>query len=106
MGTYLNTLKTDKQSEDGENERVRYGLSSMHGWRATMEDSHAAVPNLDSTTSFFSLYDILIIGPHSDFAGPTSGCTTCVAIMRNDQLIVANAGDSRCVISRNCSLFC
>lgn len=39
-------------------------------------------------------------GPHSDFAGPTSGCTACVAIMRGDQLIVANAGDSRCVISR------
>ncbi|KAI7996387.1 putative protein phosphatase 2C 11 [Camellia lanceoleosa] len=39
-------------------------------------------------------------GPHSDFSGPTSGCTACVAIIRNNQLIVANAGDSRCVISR------
>lgn len=39
MGTYLSTPKTDKLSEDGENERVRYGLSSMQGWRATMEDS-------------------------------------------------------------------
>ncbi|CAL5419373.1 unnamed protein product [Camellia sinensis] len=28
------------------------------------------------------------------------GCTACVAIIRNNQLIVANAGDSRCVISR------
>lgn len=39
-------------------------------------------------------------GPHSDFEGPTCGSTACVAIIRNDQLIVANAGDSRCVISR------
>ncbi|KQJ91438.1 probable protein phosphatase 2C 70 isoform X2 [Brachypodium distachyon] len=39
-------------------------------------------------------------GPHSDFSGPTCGSTACVAIIRNDQLIVANAGDSRCVISR------
>ncbi|KDO67434.1 hypothetical protein CISIN_1g018021mg [Citrus sinensis] len=39
-------------------------------------------------------------GPHSDFAGPTSGSTACVAIIRNNHLIVANAGDSRCVISR------
>lgn len=39
-------------------------------------------------------------GPHSDFAGPTSGSTACVAIIRNNQLVVANAGDSRCVISR------
>ncbi|KAE8732820.1 putative protein phosphatase 2C 70 [Hibiscus syriacus] len=40
-------------------------------------------------------------GPHSDFSGPTSGCTACVAVLRNKQLVVANAGDSLCVISRN-----
>jgi protein phosphatase 1G len=40
-------------------------------------------------------------GPHSDFDGPTSGSTACVAIIRNNLLFVANAGDSRCVISRN-----
>jgi len=40
-------------------------------------------------------------GPHSDFSGPTSGSTACVAVIRNNQLVVANAGDSRCVISRN-----
>ncbi|KAE8656640.1 putative protein phosphatase 2C 58 [Hibiscus syriacus] len=39
-------------------------------------------------------------GPHSDFSGPTSGSTACVAVIRNNQLLVANAGDSRCVISR------
>ncbi|KAE7997219.1 hypothetical protein FH972_001870 [Carpinus fangiana] len=39
-------------------------------------------------------------GPHSDFHGPNSGCTACVAIIRNNQLLVANAGDSRCVISK------
>lgn len=39
-------------------------------------------------------------GPNSNFPGPTSGSTACVAVIRNDKLIVANAGDSRCVISR------
>ncbi|XP_022852875.1 probable protein phosphatase 2C 60 [Olea europaea var. sylvestris] len=39
-------------------------------------------------------------GPHSDFSGPTSGSTACVAIIRDNQLVIANAGDSRCVISR------
>ncbi|WOL08630.1 putative protein phosphatase 2C 60 [Canna indica] len=39
-------------------------------------------------------------GPHSDFSGPASGSTACVAVIRNNQLIVANAGDSRCVLSR------
>ncbi|KAA3458073.1 putative protein phosphatase 2C 60 isoform X1 [Gossypium australe] len=179
MGIYLSTPKTEKFSEDGENDRVRYGLSSMQGWRATMEDAHAAYPDLDASTSFFGVYDghggktwmvqvlkheayaagdigtslqeaffrmdemmrgqrgwreLAILGdkinkftgmiegliwsprggdsndqvdnwafeegPHSDFPGPTSGSTACVAVIRNNQLIVANAGDSRCVISR------
>lgn len=187
MGVYLSTPKTEKFSEVGENERFRFGLSSMQGWRTSMEDAHAALPDLDDSTSFFGVYDghggkvvakfcakylhhqvlkneasstddlgtaarkaflrmdemmrgqrgwrelavlgdkfdrftgmiegliwsprgadsrelienwALEEGPHSDFAGPMSGCTACVAIIRNNQLIVANAGDSRCVISR------
>nr|GEV39217.1 probable protein phosphatase 2C 60 isoform X1 [Tanacetum cinerariifolium] len=162
------------------------GLSSMQGWRATMEDAHVAHPDLDGSTSFFGVYDghggkvvakfcakflhqvlkkeaypsgdietlvhksflsmdemirgqrgwrelsalgdkinkftgvidgliwsprggegsqmvdewAFEEGPHSDFTGPTSGCTSCVVIMRGNQLVVANAGDSRCVISR------
>uniref|UniRef100_A0A5B6Z0A5 protein-serine/threonine phosphatase n=1 Tax=Davidia involucrata TaxID=16924 RepID=A0A5B6Z0A5_DAVIN len=187
MGVYLSTPKTEKFSEDGDNDRLRYGLSSMQGWRATMEDAHAAYPDLDSSTSFFGVYDghggkvvakfcakylhqqvlkheaysagdlgtsvqkaffrmdemmrgqrgwreLAVLGdkinkftgmiegliwsprgsegrdqvddwafeegPHSDFSGPTSGSTACVAIIRNNQLLVANAGDSRCVISR------
>lgn len=39
MGVYLSTPKTDKLSADGENSRVRFGLSSMQGWRTTMEDA-------------------------------------------------------------------
>ncbi|XP_051137480.1 probable protein phosphatase 2C 60 isoform X2 [Andrographis paniculata] len=187
MGIYLSSPKTEKFSEDGENSRLRFGLSSMQGWRATMEDAHAALPDLDSSTAFFGVYDghggkvvakfcakylhqqvlkneaystgdvgtavqkaffrmdemmrgqrgwreLAILGdkmnkftgmiegliwsprsgdknnqvddwafeegPHSDFSGPTSGCTACVAIVRENQLVVANAGDSRCVISR------
>ncbi|KAL7170956.1 hypothetical protein ACSBR2_035752 [Camellia fascicularis] len=187
MGIYLSTPKTEKFSEDGENGCLRYGLSSMQGWRATMEDAHTAYLDLDTSTSFFGVYDghggkvvakfcakflhqqvlkheaylagdvgtsvqkaffrmdemmrgqrgwreLAVLGdkinkftgmiegliwsprggegndhmddwafeegPHSDFSGPTSGCTACVAIIRNNQLIVANAGDSRCVISR------
>nr|TKR97364.1 hypothetical protein D5086_0000213570 [Populus alba] len=187
MGVYLSSPKTDKASQDGENDRLRYGLSSMQGWRTTMEDAHAAYPDLDSSTSFFGVYDghggqavskfcakylheqVLkhesylsgdlgtslqkaflrmdemmrgqrgwrelsrlgdnvekvsgmiegLIwsprsgqvnghfddwpdeeGPHSGFDGPNCGSTACVAIIRNNQLVVANAGDSRCVISR------
>ncbi|URE48483.1 Transferase family [Musa troglodytarum] len=187
MGIYLSSPKTEKFSEDGGNPRLRFGLSSMQGWRASMEDAHAAVPDLDNCTSFFGVYDghggkvvakfcakylhsqvlkhelhlggdlaasvrkaffrmdemmrgqrgwreLAILGdkmdkftgliegliwsprggysnehadewayeegPHSDFSGPTSGSTACVAVIRNNQLLVANAGDSRCVLSR------
>ncbi|EPS63579.1 hypothetical protein M569_11206, partial [Genlisea aurea] len=57
MGVYLSTPKTEKFSEDGGNTRLRFGLSSMQGWRATMEDAHAAIPNLDPLTAFFGVYD-------------------------------------------------
>ncbi|KAH0982907.1 hypothetical protein GBA52_010084 [Prunus armeniaca] len=192
MGIYLSAPKTDKVSEDGENDKLRYGSSSMQGWRSTMEDAHAAIPDFDGSTSFFAVYDghggkavanfcakylhlqvlkdeaylagdlgtslqkaflrmdemmrgqrgwreLAVLGdkidkvsgliegfifspksveaksgafndhtdqwsseegPHSDFDGPNSGSTACVAIIRNNQLVVANAGDSRCVISR------
>lgn len=32
--------------------------------------------------------------------GKDSGCTACVALVRGNLLLVANAGDSRCVVSR------
>lgn len=173
MGVYLSTPKTEKHVEDGENESLRFGLASMQGWRASMEDAHAAYPDLDTSTAFFGVYDghggsevakfcakhlhqqflehkaystgdlgtsiqqsflrmdeimrslgsrkeliNMIDGVEkakdvvetvdsssteedlSDYKGPTSGCTACVAIIRDTQLIVANAGDSRCVLSR------
>ncbi|KAH1240344.1 putative protein phosphatase 2C 60 [Glycine max] len=187
MGIYLSTPKTEKASEDGENDKLRFGLSSMQGWRASMEDAHAAHPYLDESTSYFGVYDghggkavskfcakylhqqvlkseaylagdlgtslqksflrmdemmrgqrgwreLAVLGdkieklsgmlegfiwsprsseandrvndwafeegPHSDFTGPNSGSTACVAVIRGNKLVVANAGDSRCVLSR------
>lgn len=188
MGTYLSCPRTDKVSEDGENCQIKYGASNMQGWRASMEDAHAAVLDFDSCTSFFGVYDghggkvvakfcakylhqvvkseadkngdlceslqtaflrmdemmkgqrgrreLAILGDkqsrdttlldrstwstprdveirtevedddwtseeaHEDFSGPTSGSTACVSLIQKNKLIVANAGDSRCVLSR------
>lgn len=36
----------------------------------------------------------------SDSEEPSSGCTACAVIMRGNKLVVANAGDSRCVLSK------
>lgn len=52
MGIYLSTPKTEKFSEDGENAKLRFGLSSMQGWRATMEDAVSTIRNFFSICSF------------------------------------------------------
>jgi protein phosphatase 1G len=42
-------------------------------------------------------------GPREEeeWQGPAAGCTAVCAMVRNGDLIVANAGDSRCVLSRS-----
>jgi len=59
MGAFLDKPITDKSSGQGEGNGLRYGYSSMQGWRMTMEDAHSAVPivpGLD-TCSFYGVYD-------------------------------------------------
>lgn len=58
MGIYLSSPKTDKFSEDGENDKLRYGLSSMQGWRANMEDAVSEYQKVETflyLTDYFSL---------------------------------------------------
>lgn len=59
MGIYLSTPKTEKISEDGENDRVRFGLSSMQGWRATMEDAVSTYSKL--SISFIHLWSHFVM---------------------------------------------
>ena len=47
MGVYLSTPKTDKFSDNGENGSLRYGVSSMQGWRSTMEDAVSTRSTID-----------------------------------------------------------
>jgi protein phosphatase 2C family protein 2/3 len=55
-------------SETGEDDRLAFGLSTMHGWRVQMEDAHTAILDLKNTSehkktnveqqpSFFSVFD-------------------------------------------------
>lgn len=60
MGIYLSAPKTEKVSEDGENDRLRYGLSSMQGWRATMED--AVSSSLSLLFICFKFFIIIFFG--------------------------------------------
>jgi len=61
MGVYLSTPEKTKHSEEGANNTLEFGLSSMQGWRRSMEDSHIAQLDFDNTpngsASFFAVFD-------------------------------------------------
>ncbi|KAL1639622.1 Protein phosphatase 2C 2 [Diplodia intermedia] len=72
MGQTLSEPVVDKKSASGQDDRVLFGVSSMQGWRISMEDAHACVLDLkpegadsdsdkptaaDLRLSFFGVYD-------------------------------------------------
>ncbi|XP_041748223.1 protein phosphatase 1B-like isoform X2 [Coregonus clupeaformis] len=60
MGAFLDKPKTEKHNAHGEGNGLRYGLSSMQGWRVEMEDAHTATVGLPQGLhdwSFFAVYD-------------------------------------------------
>ena len=60
MGAFLDKPKMEKHNAQGQGNGLRYGLSSMQGWRVEMEDAHTAViglPNGLDGWSFFAVYD-------------------------------------------------
>ncbi|KAK1881320.1 protein phosphatase 1bb isoform X2 [Gymnodraco acuticeps] len=60
MGAFLDKPKTEKHTAHGDGNGLRYGLSSMQGWRVEMEDAHTAAVGLPhglTDWSFFAVYD-------------------------------------------------
>lgn len=57
MGVYLSSPNKTKKTESGKNSIIEYGLSSMQGWRMSMENSHIALPFYTPTTSLFAIFD-------------------------------------------------
>jgi len=60
MGAFLDKPKTEKYNESRVGGGLRYGLSSMQGWRIEMEDAHSAVigiPDQKDTVSWFAVFD-------------------------------------------------
>lgn len=83
MGAFLDKPKTDKHNENGEGNGLRYGLSSMQGWRVEMEDAHTAIIELPGDLklwSFFAVFD-----GHAG-ANVSAYCAEqlCLAITGND----------------------
>lgn len=57
MGIYLSSPDTKKHSLDGEGNGVKYGASSMQGWRLNMEDAHISDCNFTKDSSLFAIFD-------------------------------------------------
>jgi protein phosphatase 1B len=60
MGGILDKPNTDKYNEHGEGNGLRYGVSSMQGWRCEMEDAHYAKTDLGEKLedwSYFAVFD-------------------------------------------------
>ncbi|XP_007906751.1 protein phosphatase 1G isoform X2 [Callorhinchus milii] len=57
MGAYLSQPNTVKNSSEQCTEQLSFGVSAMQGWRVSMEDAHNCIPELDSETSMFAVYD-------------------------------------------------
>ena len=60
MGQTLDKPITEKYNESNCRQGIRYGLSSMQGWRSSMEDSHSAlisIPTLGDNISWFAVFD-------------------------------------------------
>lgn len=61
MGAFLEKPKTDKFNENGEGNGLRFGVSSMQGWRCEMEDAHYARTCLKErgleNWSYFAVFD-------------------------------------------------
>ena len=61
MGNVLGAPVTDKETHTGitKDENLKFGLSSMQGWRVHMEDAHIANCNFDAERglALFAVFD-------------------------------------------------
>ena len=59
MGNLLGAPVTDKETHIGTTNdgNLRYGVSSMQGWRVHMEDAHITDVNFDDGISLFAVFD-------------------------------------------------
>lgn len=58
MGNVVrNEPLTAKETEKGSSQRMSYAVSSMCGWRQTMEDAHIASPDFAKGCSLFAVFD-------------------------------------------------
>lgn len=87
----------DEFEADAEGDEECGGSSSAGVYKAKQHDDPTDEDNEDDEDDFNS---ISISDSFEESPGADSGCTAVVAVLKAGRLYVANAGDSRCVVSR------
>lgn len=58
MGEFLSSANKEKHSEDGENNKIRFGSCGMQGWRKRMEDAHINdISQCNGRFEIFAVFD-------------------------------------------------
>lgn len=57
MGDFLTKPITEKNAQDGKNDRIMFGACSMQGWRKSNEDAHIHSLDLGDGNSLFAVFD-------------------------------------------------
>ena len=57
MGNYLSEPNKTKEPVFGKGNGIKFGGSSMQGWRKSMEDAHICEPNFTQNSSLFAIFD-------------------------------------------------
>ncbi|CAG2160671.1 unnamed protein product [Oppiella nova] len=87
----------DEDSEDGDDFRGKDESSDDE----EEEEEDDETSESESESEEEDVEGVEPMMPSYEKPGYDSGCTAVVALLRGSQLFVANAGDSRCVVSRN-----
>ena len=57
MGDFLTKPVTEKNAQDGKNDKYMFGACSMQGWRKSNEDAHIHKLDLGDGNSLFAVFD-------------------------------------------------
>ena len=58
MGSFLDTPIVEKNSDVGEGNDLKWGVSAMQGWRVNMEDSHVHESDLGEAAPGYGFYGV------------------------------------------------
>lgn len=92
---------SDEEEEAGSEESSAADEEDEEGEEEEDEDEVSLrIASITKITRFYLQHELEFARNMKEEPGSDSGCTAVVALLKGRDLYVANAGDSRCVVSR------